>query len=161
MKLYSSYLASSASLEPTEGTSTSFTASSSQCEQTECEDRAAEEPEDEPVSVVASGDGEIDLASNSKMQVSSDPATWIINDTTIDYLLSNEIKQNIIDFSSTKTFYPAVKKFRSLTKNMFQRKLINGETQERKYLVYSSSKKALFCIACRLFDGNSQLATTG
>lgn len=95
------------------------------------------------------------------LQVSSDPAEWIVNDTTIDYLLSSEIKQNIVDFSDTKKFYPKINKFRCLKKSVFRRKLINGENQERKYLIYSISKKALFCVPCRLFGGSSKLATDG
>jgi hypothetical protein len=44
--------------------------------------------------------------------------------------------------------------------------MTNGEMRERKYLIYSPSKKAVFCIPCRLFAGKagageSKLATTG
>ena len=52
------------------------------------------------------------------VQVSADPAEWVIIDATIDYLLSNKIEQNIMDFSATKTFYPAIQKHRYLTKNV-------------------------------------------
>ncbi len=96
--------------------------------------------------------------------VSSDPAEWVINNATIDILVSLEkIDQNVTEkeLSATKTFYPKLEKHRSLKKRHFERKMMNGEIQERKYLIYSPSKKALFCIACRLFGGSSKLATTG
>lgn len=37
----------------------------------------------------------------------------------------------------------------------------NGESQLRKYLIYSPIKKVLFCVSCRLFDGTSLLAIEG
>lgn len=95
--------------------------------------------------------------------IGTDPAEWVINDSTIDFLLSNEINQNLDeDFSQTKTFYTKIKKFRSLTRGMFQKKMKNGKMIERKYLCYSASKKAVYCIPCRLFgEGNSKLGTEG
>ncbi len=97
------------------------------------------------------------------MAVGTDPAEWIINDSTIDFLLSKEIDQNLNEnFSKMKTFYPGIDKFRSLTRSMFQRKMQNGQKIDRKHLCYSSSKKALFCIPCRLFgNGSSKLGTEG
>jgi hypothetical protein len=94
--------------------------------------------------------------------ISNDPAEWTINDKTIELLFSKEINQNIpADFSPTRTFYTSVKGHRSLTRNVFERKLINGESQERKFLIYSPSKKMVFCTVCRLFGGTSKLATDG
>jgi len=95
--------------------------------------------------------------------VSTDPAKWVIDDSTTDFLFSREISQNLDeDFSKTKTFDPAIKKHRSLTKNMFQWKMHNGKKINRKYLCYSPSRKALFCIPCRLFgDSTSKLGTEG
>lgn len=94
---------------------------------------------------------------------STDPAEWIIDDPTIDFLLSNEINQNLnYDFKGTKTFFPAINKSRCLTMSMFQRKMKNGKNIDRKYLCYSTSKKAIFCVPCRLFgDGTSKLGTVG
>ncbi|CAG9772267.1 unnamed protein product [Ceutorhynchus assimilis] len=94
--------------------------------------------------------------------ISNDPAEWKINDATIDYFssLPNEICQNTDeDFSLTKIV--TGNRTRYLTKNVFRRKLANGEEQPCKYLIYSSSKKSLFCIPCRLFGGNSKMATDG
>ncbi|KAL4127199.1 hypothetical protein QTP88_011396 [Uroleucon formosanum] len=90
--------------------------------------------------------------------VSSDPAEWIIKDTTIEILLARDINQNLdCDFTKTRIFYEPGK-FRSLNKNNFKRKLKNGEEYDRKYLIYSPSKKSLFCMPCRLFGGKSSLA---
>jgi hypothetical protein len=48
-----------------------------------------------------------------------------------------------------------------LTKLAFERKMKNGKLH-RKYLCYSSSKMALFCIPCRLFGkGSSKFGTDG
>lgn len=89
--------------------------------------------------------------------VSNDPAEWIINNSTIDYLLSQKkIEQNSnADFSVTKMYDPISKQNRSLSEKVFQRKLQNGTVIERKYLCYSQSKKALFCIPCLLFGGKT------
>ena len=97
------------------------------------------------------------------MEVSNDLAKWTIDSSTINFLLSKEINQNLDkDFSETKTYYPSVNKHRSLTRSMFQRTMKNGQTRDRKYLRYSPSKKAVFCIPCHLFgDGSSKLGTEG
>lgn len=90
--------------------------------------------------------------------VSNDPAEWIIKDTMIEILLAREINQNLDnDFTKTRIFYEPGK-FRSLSKDNFKRKLKNGEEYDRKYLIYSPSKKSLFCMPCRLFRGKSSLA---
>lgn len=90
--------------------------------------------------------------------VSNDPAEWIIKDTTIEILLAKEINQNLdCDFTKTRIFYEPGK-FRCLSKDNFKRKLKNGEEYDRKYLIYSPSKKSLFCMPCRLFRGKSSLA---
>jgi len=43
-------------------------------------------------------------------------------------------------------------KVRHLTKSIFTRQLKNGENVDRSWLLYSPSKKALFCFVCRLFS---------
>ncbi len=103
------------------------------------------------------------VAEETETQViGTDPAKWVLNDVTIDYLLSREIEQNLqADFSVTKTFYPSLKRHRSLSKHTFQRILKNGQVRDRKYLSYSTSVKAVFCVPCRLFGGTTKLATTG
>lgn len=99
----------------------------------------------------------------SDLTVSDDPAEWVIDSATVEYLISKDhINQNLdADLSVTKTFVPSQNAYRSCSKAMFQRRLKNGEWQNRKYLIYSPSKKALFCMPCRLFGGRSALATEG
>lgn len=78
-------------------------------------------------------------------------------------MLSREIDQNLqADFSVTKTFYPSLKRHRSLSKQTFQRILKKCQRRDRKYLSYSTSvKEVVFCVPCRLFHGTIKLATTG
>lgn len=105
-----------------------------------------------------------ELLERNVFSVSNDPAEWIVNDSTIDYLLSLEsIDQNLnADFSATKTYDAIKKRTRALSKNVFRRKLKNGQFIDRKYLCYSPGKKSLFCIPCRLFgDGSSKFGTEG
>ncbi|KAL4085032.1 hypothetical protein QTP88_027870 [Uroleucon formosanum] len=113
---------------------------------------------------------DIDISTSSKspeiiddLTISKDPSKWVLNDTTLDYLLSKDIDQNIPkDFSVTRTYYSSINGYRSLTKLAFERQLKNGQRVFRKYLCYSSSKKALFCIPCRLFGvGNSKFGSDG
>ncbi|XP_011256660.2 zinc finger MYM-type protein 5-like [Camponotus floridanus] len=94
--------------------------------------------------------------------ISNDPAKWILNDFTIEYLSTHNIQQNInvdFDFGNSKRYYGNTS--RTLTKNVFERRLLNGEIMPRKYLIYSESKGAVFCAPCRLFGGTSSLATNG
>lgn len=53
--------------------------------------------------------------------VSTDPGEWVvINDATIEYLLLRNIEQNLNeDFSATRTFYPSLNSYRSLSKKCF------------------------------------------
>lgn len=98
--------------------------------------------------------------SEDRNLISKDPAKWILNETTIEYLLSHGIEQNIdCDFTSSKQQY--TDKTRVLAKNVFVRQHPNGEVKQRKYLVYSESKGAVFCAPCRLFGGVSSLAISG
>lgn len=134
------------------------------------EDRSRQtNPESSPISTLGTFAAEFESTSSmpevvesAAFTVSTDPADWSINDFTIGYLLSLEnIDQNLnVDFSVTKTYYDNENRHRSLSKNVFRRKLKNGQYIDRKYLCYSQRKKSLFCIPCRLFGvGNSKLGT--
>lgn len=46
-------------------------------------------------------------------------------------------------------------KTRNLNKTVFIRKLKNGESVERKWLLYSSLKKSVFCYSCCLFNASN------
>lgn len=92
---------------------------------------------------------------------SNDPFYWEISEQTRDYLIKNGINQNKnADFShSLRQYGDGVKRFCS--KNFFKRVLVNGETINREYLVYSPSQGSLFCAPCKLFGGSSLFATSG
>ena len=72
----------------------------------------------------------------------SDPAKWDqIDDRMREYFARNHPSQNIGDFSASKRKYGDIN--RSLTKEHFFRKKLNGETLSRKWLVYSPSTGSL------------------
>lgn len=93
--------------------------------------------------------------------MSPDPGTYcddILPEEVRDILIRKgpEFFQNInSDFSETSSSFPDSKgktKTRYLTKNIFFRKLTNGESLERKWLLYSPAKKSVCCYCCRLFN---------
>ncbi|XP_044765413.1 zinc finger MYM-type protein 1-like [Coccinella septempunctata] len=49
---------------------------------------------------------------------------------------------------------------RQLNSNWFYKQLPSGEKILRKWMVYSTEKKSLFCFCCKLFDNNDIQATT-
>lgn len=49
---------------------------------------------------------------------------------------------------------------RQLTTNWFYKHLPNGEKVLRKWMVYSPSKKSLFCFCCKLFNTDEKTADT-
>lgn len=58
------------------------------------------------------------------------------------------------DFSEASRIYKEAdgrSTTRNFNKTLFYRKLKNNETVERKWLLYSPSKKSLFCLSCCLF----------
>lgn len=57
--------------------------------------------------------------------------------------------------NNSNEYYPQDDDHRHFSNFHFSRKLNNGETQRRRWLVYSSSKNKVFCFPCRLFS-NSQ-----
>uniref|UniRef100_A0A6P7GKF2 Zinc finger MYM-type protein 5-like n=1 Tax=Diabrotica virgifera virgifera TaxID=50390 RepID=A0A6P7GKF2_DIAVI len=93
--------------------------------------------------------------------VSTDPADWTKDDRTIEYLIMNPPQQDLnIDFSSS-AIRGSTGTNRSLTRNIFFRKMLNGEMKLRNWLLYSISKKSLFCIPCCLFQAQPNSFTTG
>ena len=63
------------------------------------------------------------------------------------------------DFSASKRKYGDIN--RSLTKEHFFRKKLNGETLSRKWLVYSPSTGSVFCYCCKLFSIKDNQFVTG
>lgn len=70
----------------------------------------------------------------------------------IDYFIRNPVVSNpkIINFDNT------IRKCgefnRKLPRDIFKRKLLNGEIKDRQWLLYSTSKNAPFCFYCLLFS---------
>lgn len=84
-----------------------------------------------------------------------DPANWVVNNELRDYVSKNGLVQNKdADFSKTKKLYG--NRFWCFNINNFNRKLANGEKQNRAWLVYSETKCAVFCGPCRLFHSETQ-----
>ncbi|XP_047135550.1 zinc finger MYM-type protein 1-like [Hydra vulgaris] len=59
-------------------------------------------------------------------------------------------------FQITKEKYPEDRNGRHFSSIYYNRKLANGETFCRRWLVYSDSKNSVFCFCCLLFDNNSK-----
>ncbi|KAL5239307.1 hypothetical protein ACI65C_006717 [Semiaphis heraclei] len=86
-----------------------------------------------------------------------DPAKWLISPSLVEHFILNQPRQDIsnIDFIKTRRIYG--KYLRQLPRDIFSRKLHNGQTQIRDWLLYSSSKNALFCFHCLLFSKGKSL----
>lgn len=93
----------------------------------------------------------------------TDPDKWLINEFFRNYVAIHGLHQNLSDdFSYSGRKYND--KTRYLTKQLFQRKMLNGEFALHSWLVYSKSKGVVFCELCRLFENSLnkiQLVTEG
>ncbi|XP_047132222.1 zinc finger MYM-type protein 1-like [Hydra vulgaris] len=99
----------------------------------------------------------------------NDPANWIKNQETIDYLSINGFNQNLENnnFQKSKRIYTQIiggvrrTRFRYMSKSIFISTLVNGEKINRTFLIYSESKGSIFCAPCYLFGGTTSFATVG
>lgn len=98
----------------------------------------------------------------------NDPALWVINESTKDYIsINNYTVQNVekLNFIKSKKRYQSIVRgkfkdcFRYCSSNLFYTHLQNGDKVRRKYLLYSESTGALYCVPCLLFDGVSKFST--
>ncbi|KAL4100668.1 hypothetical protein QTP88_020702 [Uroleucon formosanum] len=98
----------------------------------------AEKTETQPVT--------LNFRLNEKTAIpNKDPALWNINESTIDYFALNGFDQNLksTDFSSSKKLYirnicgKQQSYFRYFNPNLIKIKLVNGESVNRKFIVYS------------------------
>jgi len=77
---------------------------------------------------------------------------WNINESTIDYFALNGFDQNLknTDFSSSKKLYirnirgKKQSYFRYFNPNLIETKLVNGESVNRMFVVYSESKDCIY-----------------
>ena len=80
-----------------------------------------------------------------------DPVNWSVNERTRDYVAKFVFCQNTnADFKKSMRQYNDGT-VRYLTVNMFQRKLTNGESLPRNWLVFSESTGCVFCGVCIMF----------
>ncbi|XP_071033099.1 zinc finger MYM-type protein 1-like [Parasteatoda tepidariorum] len=102
------------------------------------------------------------ISQTTSKPVSSDPANWIqfTEEERIFWINKGpEFFQNRnSNFNNSARRYTESNgkvKTRHLNKSAFFRKLRNGETVDRSWLIYSPSKKVLYCFSCRLFATTS------
>lgn len=88
----------------------------------------------------------------------SDPAVWEINEATRSHIAKHGFDQNKSDFSNSKREY-SDGKVRSLTSNMFESTLANGEKISRTWLVYYASRGTVFCGVCLVFSSSTDAKT--
>lgn len=76
-------------------------------------------------------------------------------------LLDNWTEQNLnnIDFSVSKRKYGEQNRYP--TKQIFYKKLVNGEVVRRDWAIYSESTGNVFCLYCCLFGNKQNLFKTG
>ena len=74
------------------------------------------------------------LVNPESNSLSDDPAEWMLDEVTLEYLVKKGVKQNIdADFSSSRRQY--ADKIRYLSLSLFSRTLSNGETRPRHWLI--------------------------
>lgn len=97
-------------------------------------------------------------------KISDNPANWIINEEIINHIIDHGIKQNLQNsqFLNSKRLVPGTSsRYRYLSLNLFKRTLVNGEIENRDYLVYSESTGSVYCVPCRLFGNLVPIAQEG
>lgn len=93
---------------------------------------------------------EIDLPESPSPDIQvdwTDPALW-------PSALTHTVRTFLIEKGpcrDTSYRYPKDASNRHFSNEFYQRKLPNGETANRQWLVYSKSKDAVFCFCCKLF----------
>ncbi|XP_069963873.1 zinc finger MYM-type protein 1-like [Bactrocera oleae] len=93
-------------------------------------------------------------ATVQQVLVNSDPGLWTfpITDTQRRDIVRSGPTQQL---NSGDEYYPKGDDNRHFSNFYFSRKLKIGETQHRRWLVYSNSQNKVYCFPCRLFS-NSQ-----
>uniref|UniRef100_A0ABD2VRI8 Uncharacterized protein n=1 Tax=Trichogramma kaykai TaxID=54128 RepID=A0ABD2VRI8_9HYME len=91
----------------------------------------------------------------NSVKVSSDPVLWVINNATIDHIMTNGFTKNMNrDFKKSKCEYATGPRY--FLKADFETTLPNGENVYRKWLICSESTGKVFCGPCVLFDRKAQ-----
>lgn len=86
----------------------------------------------------------------STTSLNKDPAMWEINDNLREVIARYGFDQNkSCDISKSERIYSDQRRF--LPVSIFQRKMKNNEVKDRNWLVYSESKKSVYCGPCLPF----------
>lgn len=116
---------------------------------------------DNRTSIETSGDSRIakenTLVLNcSESEFSDDPALWptVVTDEMREYFLIHKPDQFLSEIDKSKRF--CSNKERVLTEYNFYRFKKNNEKTKRDWLIFSPSKKVVFCYICKLFSANRQ-----
>ncbi|KYN03086.1 Zinc finger MYM-type protein 1 [Cyphomyrmex costatus] len=94
----------------------------------------------------------------STPRLDKDPYFWQINDATRDYIVKNGFDQNMnCDFTNSKRQYDTQSRY--FSKRLLERKLHNGETKTREWIIYSESTGKIYCGPCLAFCGGTQFGS--
>ncbi|GBP56342.1 hypothetical protein EVAR_43281_1 [Eumeta japonica] len=78
------------------------------------------------------------------VNLNKDPVLWEINDTLREIIAKSGFDQNkSCDLSKSEKIYADQHRFLSV--GIFQRKMKNNEVKDRNWLVYSESKRSVYC----------------
>ena len=94
------------------------------------------------------------IVSNDQLHIivnlNKDPASWEINDNLREIIARDGFDQNkSYDFFKTEKIYADQRRF--LPVSIFQRKMKNNDVNDRNWLVYSESKRSIYCGPCLAF----------
>ncbi|GFQ74067.1 TTF-type domain-containing protein, partial [Trichonephila clavata] len=116
-------------------------------------DKESEEDKDRPEII-------IDL----DVEMLNDIALWstTLTDLMVDYIIRKK-PNNIGNIETLKSVYKDRDQvyYRGLSYDHFYRKKINGVKEERNWLIFSETSKAVYCYPCKLFSATSSKLLTG
>ncbi|XP_030410240.1 uncharacterized protein LOC115647690 [Gopherus evgoodei] len=109
---------------------------------------------------------ETDADTKQEIKIVETVLAWDIDDIgTWLQSLNNEYRAIILEKGPVRIKgleYPKDIRGRKFTKNNYYRRLSNGEIVNRRWLVYSKCKDAVFCFPCKIFNNcNFKIATMG
>lgn len=110
--------------------------------------------EESSISITTEDASQNQTSSNDQVQttvnLNKDPALWKINDTLRETIARYGFDQNkSCDFSKSEKMYADQRRFLPVT--IFQRKMKNNEVNDRNWLIYSESKRSVYCGPCLAF----------
>ncbi|XP_026502970.1 zinc finger MYM-type protein 1-like [Terrapene carolina triunguis] len=109
---------------------------------------------------------ETDADTNQEITTVETVLAWDIDDIgTWPQSLNNKLRAIILERGPVRIEgleYPKDIRGRKFTENNYYKRLSNGEIVNRRWLVYSKCKDAVFCFPCKIFNScNLKIATMG